>query len=157
MFRYSHCPGSRTGSLPICLRSGVHAELEDERRSQSSLARAFFEAGARTVVASRWPLRDDEALQLFSSFYEELERGAKVAAAMREARCRAVAEGLPARAWAGALVLGDGNATVRVESTGRRPRSGIVLPATAAALLLLSLAFGLRRVAHRRRRARAGR
>jgi CHAT domain-containing protein len=112
-----------------------------------SLARAFFEAGARTVVGSQWPLRDDEALQVLGSFYEELGRGASVAAAMREARRRAIEEGLPARAWAGVLVLGDGNAGVRVETSRLGPGWVLVLLAAVSAAVLL--------FAHRRRSERA--
>ena len=37
-----------------------------------SLARAFFQAGAHTVVASLWPLRDDEAAIFFDRFYDHL-------------------------------------------------------------------------------------
>ena len=37
-----------------------------------SLARAFFQAGAHTVVASLWRLRDDEAADLFERFYRHL-------------------------------------------------------------------------------------
>lgn len=74
-----------------------------------SLARAFFQAGAHTVVASLWRLRDDEAADLFERFYRHLGRGASVAAALHAAQRDLIAEGAPAAAWAGVIVLGDGD------------------------------------------------
>src|SRR6185295_5043481 len=74
-----------------------------------SLARAFFQAGAHTVVASLWRLRDDEAADLFERFYHHLGRGASVAAALQAAQRDLIAAGAPAAAWAGVVVLGDGD------------------------------------------------
>jgi len=74
-----------------------------------SLARAFFQAGAHTVVASLWRLRDDEAADFFDRFYRHLGRGISVAAALRAAQSDMIAEGFPAAAWAGIVVLGDGD------------------------------------------------
>jgi CHAT domain-containing protein len=74
-----------------------------------SLARAFFQAGAHTVVASLWRLRDDEAADLFARFYRYLGRGASVAAALQSAQRDLIATGAPASAWAGLVVLGDGD------------------------------------------------
>ncbi|WP_407921764.1 CHAT domain-containing protein, partial [Corallococcus sp. AB049A] len=51
-----------------------------------SLARAFFESGARAVVASLWPLRDAEAAELLERYYRHLARGQGAAAALREAQ-----------------------------------------------------------------------
>jgi CHAT domain-containing protein len=72
-----------------------------------SLARSFFEAGARTVVAGLWRLRDDETERLMCDLYEGLARGETMGASLRAARARAVSEGAPAAAWAGVVVLGD--------------------------------------------------
>ena len=74
-----------------------------------SLARAFFQAGAHTVVASLWRLRDDEAADLFDRFYRHLGKGLSVAAALRSAQRDMIANGAPAAAWAGLVVLGDGD------------------------------------------------
>jgi CHAT domain-containing protein len=73
-----------------------------------SLARAFFAGGAGGVVATRWPLRDDDAAFLMERFYRSLAEGKHVGAALRQARRDAMAEGLPAAAWAGVTSLGDG-------------------------------------------------
>lgn len=74
-----------------------------------SLARAFFQAGAHTVVASLWRLRDDEAADLFDRFYRHLGKGQSVATALQSAQSELIAEGAPAAAWAGLVVLGDGD------------------------------------------------
>ncbi len=73
------------------------------------LGRAFLHAGARTVVASNWPLRDDDAAALFDAFSSGLQRGASVAAALSDAQRQLRTEGLPPAAWAGVFVLGDGD------------------------------------------------
>ena len=73
-----------------------------------SLARAFFAAGAGNVVATRWPLRDDDAAFVMERLYRGLRAGEPVGAALRRARRDAVAAGLPAGAWAGVALLGDG-------------------------------------------------
>lgn len=83
------------------------------------LGRAFFQAGARAVVASLWPLRDEEAEALFASFYRHLGEGRTLAAALRAAQQERIAAGAPAAAWAGVVVLGDGEMT-----PGRGPRAG---------------------------------
>lgn len=76
-----------------------------------SLARAFFRAGARAVVASLWPLRDEEAYRLFDSFYRRVAEGNTAAAALQGAQREALEEGLPAAAWSSLVLMGDGNMT----------------------------------------------
>lgn len=79
-----------------------------------SLARAFFQAGAHVVVASRWPLRDEVAAFLFDRFYRALAQGNSVAAALRAAKQDAIADGMAASDWSGLAVYGNG-ALVPVE------------------------------------------
>ena len=74
-----------------------------------SLARAFFQAGSPAIVASLWPLRDDEAPRLFDVFYRHLAGGSSLAASLRSAQRDAMAAGLPPAAWAGLVVIGDGS------------------------------------------------
>ncbi len=105
-----------------------------------SLARAFFQAGARAVVASLWPLRDDEAAALFEPFYRHLGRGASVAGALGAAQQERIEAGLPAAAWAGVVVLGDG---ALVPLPGGRPRAvsaSWLLGLAACAAVLLAVA-----------------
>ena len=103
-----------------------------------SLARAFFQAGSHTVVASLWRLRDDEAAHFFDRFYGHIGQGLSVAAALQAAQRDLIAEGAPAAAWAGLVVLGDGE---MVPLPGGR--KGIAVPGwawAAGGVLLLGLA-----------------
>jgi CHAT domain-containing protein len=111
------------------------------------LARAFFQAGAHTVVASLWKLRDDDGAALFDRFYHHLGKGKSVAAALQAAQLDRMNDGAPAAAWAGVVVLGDGD---RIPVPGGRGPSPWMfwLPAVLAAALL---AYGARRARQRRR------
>jgi CHAT domain-containing protein len=109
------------------------------------LARAFFQAGAHTVVASLWPLRDDHGAALFDRFYRHLAEGVSVAAALRAAQQDRLEAGAPPEAWAGVVVLGDGD---RVPFPGGRPASWL-LP--AALFLLLASGLGVWAWLRRRR------
>jgi len=106
------------------------------------LARAFFQAGAHSVVASLWPLRDDDGAALFDRFYAHLAEGRSVAGALRAAQRDRIAAGAPAYAWAGLVVLGDGDLVPL--PGGRRwldlPAWAVLLAAMAG-LVLVSLAF----------------
>jgi len=108
------------------------------------LARAFFQAGAHTVVASLWPLRDDDGAALFERFYHHLAQGQSVAAALRAAQLDRIADGAPGYAWAGLVVLGEGDL---VPMPGGRPDPPVSpwvwITAGGAALLLLAAGAAL--------------
>jgi CHAT domain-containing protein len=75
------------------------------------LVRAFVGAGARTVIASHWPVPDDyDATQRLISGLFSAPRGASVAAAMREAETRLMdrPETSHPYYWAGFAIVGDG-------------------------------------------------
>jgi CHAT domain-containing protein len=76
-----------------------------------SLAHAFFQARARSVVASLWPQDDSDAEALLTCFYRHLATGTSVAAALRLAQLDRLRQDprLPPVAWAGMVVLGDGD------------------------------------------------
>jgi CHAT domain-containing protein len=118
-----------------------------------SLARAFFAGGAGAIVATRWPLRDDDAAFLMTTFYEALEAGHGPAGALRLARRDAVAHGLPASAWAGLVLLGDGRRPVLAGT----PSRSIVPAVTLVVLALMAIAGGGVAAIVRRRRAVARR
>jgi CHAT domain-containing protein len=92
-----------------------------------SLARAFFAAGARAIVATRWPLRDDDAAFMMQAFYEALRDGEPAAAALRRARAAAISAKLPVAAWGGVVVIGDGLQTIAVAQPSRTPRPWLAL------------------------------
>jgi CHAT domain-containing protein len=110
------------------------------------LARAFFEAGARAVVASLWPMRDDEAAAVAGRFYRQLCLGKSVSAALAEARRERMRAGAPAAEWAGLVVLGDGDLVPFPSGPRPAPRwTPVFLPIVAALLAALALFFRRRR------------
>lgn len=74
-----------------------------------SLARAFLQAGARTVVASLWNVNDARAAELMSYFYSKLARGESKADALRSAKLELIRRhpGLPPRLWAPFVLIGE--------------------------------------------------
>jgi CHAT domain-containing protein len=72
------------------------------------LSRGFFQAGAHAVIGSLWPLRDDDAASLMGEFSKEVARGGSLAGALAAAQRTAIDAGTPTGAWAGWVVLGDG-------------------------------------------------
>jgi CHAT domain-containing protein len=110
-----------------------------------SLARAFFQARARTVVASLWPVADDDAEALLRGFYRQLGRGASVAAALRQAQIERLRDvpSTPIAAWAGMIVLGDGSLVPF--PGGRHPWTPVWLAAGAVALLAVVCFIAIRR------------
>jgi CHAT domain-containing protein len=73
-----------------------------------SLARAFFSGGASAVLATRWPLADDDAAFVMERWYRALRTGQSAANALRHARREVREAGRPPEAWAGVVLLGDG-------------------------------------------------
>jgi CHAT domain-containing protein len=115
-----------------------------------SLARAFFAGGARSVIGTRWPIRDEDAAALFDTFYRALGRGATVSEALMTAKIDAIDAGRPASAWAGLVLLGDGG--MRPFPDGPLHTSRSPGPAAALALgVVLLLTFPVRRAARKRR------
>jgi CHAT domain-containing protein len=121
-------------------RSATGAVLAGE--GVVGLSHAFLQAGARTVVGTLWPIRDDHAAVFFDAVYTHLRRGLDVASAVTEARKHAMVHGLPASAWAGVVVIGDGTLTVRPAA---RAVPGRPVIAAAVALVTISAAAWVRR------------
>ena len=111
-----------------------------------SLARAFFQAGARAVVGSQWPLRDDEAAQLIAAFYRYLGRGLSVDEALGTAQQDLIESGQPEEAWAGLTVFGDGSF---IPFPGGHETAGFrlwwVFPAVALVTLVIFVLFRFRK------------
>jgi CHAT domain-containing protein len=99
------------------------------------LARAFFRAGATTVIGGLWPLRDDDTALLMEEFSRQIGKGRTVGEAMSEAKRSRIAAGSPAASWAGLVVLGDAD-IVPVPGGSR----GWLLPTVlGAALFVMAL------------------
>jgi CHAT domain-containing protein len=110
-----------------------------------SLARAFFAGGAGAVVATRWPMRDDDAAFMMDRFYRALASGVGVATALRRARQAAIDADRPAAVWAGLVLVGDGMRPPFRQGTSTRPLNGHTAVALSAIALLglAAVAVGL--------------
>lgn len=122
--------------LSAC-RSGSGAVIGGE--GVMGLASAFFQAGARTVVAGLWPLRDDETAALAAELGRHLGRGESVGSALARARQTLIRRGAPRAAWAGLVVLGD--ADLVLLPGGRPPDLSLVSAGIAALLAATGLGF----------------
>jgi CHAT domain-containing protein len=107
------------------------------------LARSFFAAGARTVIGSLWPIRDDHAQAFFDAFYASLAQGRAVGGAFHQAQQSLIDDGLPAEAWAGFVLMGDPDAA---PVTAIPDRSTRWIIAAAILLLLICAIAASRRV-----------
>ena len=101
------------------------------------IARSFFLGGARSVVASLWPMRDDEAAAIADRFYEHLGRGVSAGTALARARRDRIAQGAPAAEWAGLVLLGDADLVPFPGGVPPRGSPWGPVAITAAAILLL--------------------
>ncbi len=119
--------------------SAAGAQVEGE--GVMSLARAFFSAGARAVVANLWPLRDDEAADLVSQFGAQLARGASLGEALQATKIYWIEKGAPADAWAGLQLQGDIDFVPFPAGTHSTPVTGLMLYFVLAALLLVAAAW----------------
>ena len=79
-----------------------------------SLARAFFHAGARSVVATLWNVNDRWSERLMTSFYDGMARGRSRAEALTSAKRALLAAepDLAPRSWAAFVLIGDGQSGV---------------------------------------------
>lgn len=71
------------------------------------LPRAFLDAGAAAVMASRWMVADAAAPALMETFHGSLVAGLGPAAALRRAQLELLERGRPASEWAAFTVTGD--------------------------------------------------
>ena len=107
-------------------------------RAVRSLAEAFRNAGARTVIASLWDVDDASTARLFAPFYRELAGGTPPAEALRRAKLTLLRDPATAspRHWAGFVVYGNGLAPVQLTPAPARERRG--LPSRPFALAILA-------------------
>lgn len=71
------------------------------------LTTPLLEAGARSVVASRWKVDDQRTATFVVDFYTQLARGLAVSDALRAAKLAAIARGARPAEWAAFTVVGD--------------------------------------------------
>ena len=104
----------------------------------AGLARAFFQAGARTVIGGLWTLRDQETAEFVADVARRLGRGDSVGEAVAAVRRVRIDAGSPVAAWASLIVIGDSDlrpVTRPAPSAGDR-----TLLAIAGGAVLLGLA-----------------
>jgi CHAT domain-containing protein len=113
------------------------------------LARALFVAGSRAVIGNLWPMRDEDAETFMNEFSRRIGSGASLASALTGARRARIASGAPPAAWAGIVLIGDGD-LVPVPGGRFTGRDLLVwiLPALGALLIL-----GIGILVYRQRRA----
>lgn len=106
------------------------------------LGQTFLRAGADAVVGTLWPIRDDEAQTVFTHFYRRLAEGASLAQALATAQRQAATDGVPARAWAAIVLLGDGTVRVRPEAALSKDESPPSHGRTVLGILVALAALG---------------
>ena len=101
-----------------------------------SLGRAFFEAGARTVIANLGGVRDEESAALFDRFYRHIAEGLPAGTALIQAKRERVRAGAPAASWASYQLLGD-SGTIPGSARAGWSRSLVAMSLVGLALLSL--------------------
>ncbi len=98
------------------------------------LSRAFFYAGADSILASLWNVNDDAAAEFMARFYRLLKDGASKEEALRKAKLSMASEARYRHPyyWAPYILIGDGASGVAF------PKRRLVLLAGAAALAALA-------------------
>lgn len=92
--------------LPVCYAG--QASLTDD---VESMAHAFLEAGAGSVLAARWSVDDDVAVEFLSVFYGALSKGETKRVAVQTAMREMIGRGHHSyTVWAGFQLFGDGGA-----------------------------------------------
>lgn len=71
----------------------------------AGLARAFLTAGARTVVATQWPVPDHDATRFFVEIHRRLAVSRSISEAVRAAQLWADGQGISPAVWAAAVVV----------------------------------------------------
>src|SRR5262249_40487441 len=84
------------------------------------LVRAFFHAGARSVLASPWPLVDSEARALIDELSSRLGSGQTLEAALAGAKRARRRAGDPTMAWAGLQLHGAASSVLAHPAPARR-------------------------------------
>lgn len=80
--------------------------LEGQGDEIVGFAHPFINAGVAHVVASLWPVADQDTATLMKLFYEEMTHHDQVSAAFSHTQTRAIAAGMPWRSWAGFHLFG---------------------------------------------------
>jgi CHAT domain-containing protein len=110
------------------------------------LGRAFLRAGSRAVVGNLWPMRDADSEALVREFARHLASGDSLSAALMAARKARIAAGAPAEAWAGVILVGDGEfVPVPRESAGKRLSLLLIAASVVVSVLVVTVVIAVLR------------
>lgn len=99
---------TRGEDLDLLVLSACETAVGDDEASMG-LAGAAVQAGARSVIASLWPVNDTGTAQLMTNFYERYREGRSKSASLREAQLAMIAAGgsnANPNIWAAFTLLG---------------------------------------------------
>lgn len=114
--------GARVVVLSACATAVGHLQGQV---GVANLARAFLQAGADSVISTLWPVDDMQTLLLMKAFYGHLAQGETAASALATAKrdvLVALGKDAPPSSWAGFVLLGNGNASIRGSETAELHR-----------------------------------
>jgi CHAT domain-containing protein/tetratricopeptide (TPR) repeat protein len=86
----------------------------DESEGIIGMAKAFFEAGARSIIVSLWEVNDKYTSKLMTSFYRKLNDGMDKSEALRQAKIEFIKEYSPNPYYWGAFVLSGDVSTLSI-------------------------------------------
>jgi tetratricopeptide (TPR) repeat protein/voltage-gated potassium channel Kch len=112
------------------------------------LTAPLLQAGARSVVATRWRIGDRAALAMVRPFYDALAAGRPVGDALQAAKLAALHRGSPAREWVTFTAVGD--PLVRIPLHRPRTPWEVWAAGFAAPVLLGALGYGATRARAKR-------
>ena len=84
------------------------------------LTAPLLAAGARSVLATQWPIGDRATVPFVTRFYDGLARGLSVAGALRAARINAMRAGAPSAEWAAFALIGDPTVQVHLPESSQK-------------------------------------
>ena len=76
------------------------------------LSAPLLQAGARSIVATLWPIGDRATLGVIDAFYDEMAAGLPEAEALRAAKLRMIRARRPAAEWGALTLVGDPSITL---------------------------------------------
>ena len=103
------------------------------------LNRAFFYAGASSVLLSLWAINDQASYQLLERFYVHLRSSNSIMSALREAKIEMINSGVLSHPyyWAGFIVTGEADRVIFPRDLKRWILATLSIAAGLAILLLL--------------------
>ncbi len=111
----------------------------DESEGIIGMTKAFFEAGAKSVVVSLWEVNDKYTSKLMTLFYKHLSRGLSKADALRNAKIDFINDHSPNPYYWSAFILSGNKDTVIIKASGRSVHIIFILAGVIIASLLMML------------------